>query len=83
MNIFLIAAFVFAAFEALALWKNSPRLEYIAKPAVMVALFIWLWTSIGLNVPMLWFGLGILFSLVGGAIADAVDRKRPASTAIA
>jgi len=68
MNMFLIAAFVFAALEALALWKNSPRLEYIAKPAVMIALFIWLWTSAGLNGALLWFGLGILLSLAGDVL---------------
>jgi len=68
MHIFLLAAFVFAALEALALWKNSPRLENIAKPAVMIALFIWLWTSAGLNGALLWFGLGILLSLAGDVL---------------
>ncbi len=68
MNIFLLAAFVFATLEALALWKNSPRLEYIAKPAVMIALFFWLWTSTGLNGALLWFGLGILLSLAGDVL---------------
>jgi alkenylglycerophosphocholine/alkenylglycerophosphoethanolamine hydrolase len=65
MNFFLIAAFLFAALEALALRKNQPRLEYVAKPAVMIALFLWLWTSVGLKGALLWFGLGILFSLAG------------------
>ena len=75
MNIFLIAAFVFAALEALALWKNWNRLEYIAKPAVMVALFIWLFISVGLNGAPLWFGLGILFSLAGDIfLMDPPDR---------
>ena len=75
MNIFLIAAFVFAALEALALWKNSPRLEYIAKPAVMIALFLWLWTSTGLNGALLWFGVGILLSLAGDVLLMiALDR---------
>lgn len=68
MYIFLIAAFVFAALEALALWKNNPRLEYIAKPAVMIALFLWLWISAGLNGALLWFGLGILLSLAGDVL---------------
>ena len=65
MNIFLIAAFLFAALEVLALQRNQPRLEYVAKPAVLVALFLWLWTSVGLQGVSLWFGLGILFSLAG------------------
>src|SRR5574342_311866 len=68
MNIFLIAAFLFAVLEALALQKNRPRLEYIAKPAVMIVLFLWLWTSVGLQGASLWFGLGILFSLAGDVL---------------
>jgi uncharacterized membrane protein YhhN len=68
MNILLIAAFLFAALEALAVWKNNRRLEYIAKPAVMIALIFWLWTSVQLSGAAFWFGLGILFSLVGDVL---------------
>src|SRR3990172_6983606 len=68
MNISLIAAFVFAALEALALSKNWLKLEYIAKPAVMIILFIWLWTTAGLKGATLWFGLGILLSLAGDVL---------------
>ncbi|MEP7137897.1 MAG: lysoplasmalogenase, partial [Chloroflexota bacterium] len=49
-------------------WKNIPRLELIAKPAVMIALFFWLWTSVGMSGAVLWFGLGILFSLTGDVL---------------
>ncbi|MBV5331670.1 lysoplasmalogenase, partial [bacterium] len=62
---FWIAALVFAALEALALWKQWLKLEYLAKPAVMIVLFLWLWKSTGLGGASLWFGLGILLSLVG------------------
>jgi len=65
---YLIAALVFAALEALALWKKRPRLEYLAKPAVMIVLFFWLWTSTGLSGAALWFGLGILLSLTGDVL---------------
>ena len=68
MNILLIAAFVFAALEALALWKNWLRLEYVAKPAVIIVLFTWLWTSAGLSGALIWFGLGLLLSLVGDVL---------------
>ena len=68
MNIFLLTAFGFAALEAFALWKNSLHLEVVAKPAVMIALFFWLWTSAGMNGAVLWFGLGILFSLAGDVL---------------
>ena len=65
---YLIAALVFAALEALALWKKWPRLEYLAKPAVMITLFLWLWTSTGLSGAALWFGLGIILSLIGDVL---------------
>ncbi len=65
MNIFLLFAILFAALESLALWKYWLKLEYIAKPAVMISLFLWLFTSTGLNGALLWFGLGIILSLAG------------------
>ena len=68
MNILLIAAFVFAALEALALSRDWLKLEYIAKPAVILALFFWLWTSAGLNGALLWFGLGLFLSLAGDVL---------------
>jgi len=65
INIFLLFAILFAALESLSLWKNWLKLEYITKPAVMLMLFLWLWTSLGLSGAALWFGMGILFSLAG------------------
>ena len=63
--IYLIVALLFAALESLALWKKWKRLEFIAKPAVMIVLFVWLFTAVGLNGALFWFGLGILLSLAG------------------
>ena len=68
MIIFLIVALLFAALEVFALQKNQPHLEYIAKPAVMIALFLWIWTSVGLNGALFWFGLGLVFSLAGDVL---------------
>ena len=68
MNIFLLFAILFAALESLALWKYWLKLEYIAKPAVMISLFVWLFTSAGLNGALLWFGLGIILSLAGDVL---------------
>ena len=68
MNIFLLLAILFAALESLALWKYWLNLEYIAKPAVMISLFLWLFTSTGLNGALLWFGLGIILSLAGDVL---------------
>jgi alkenylglycerophosphocholine/alkenylglycerophosphoethanolamine hydrolase len=72
--IYLLAAFVFAVLESLALWKKIQGLEFIAKPAVMVLLFVYVWTSIGLTGVPLWFGLGILFSLAGDVFLLWLDR---------
>lgn len=68
MNSWLVLAFISAGLELLAVWKNSPRLEYVAKPAVMVFLFIWLYVRTGLQGNSLWFGAGILFSLAGDVL---------------
>ena len=60
-----ILALAFAGLEALAVRQNLTRLEYIAKPAVMVSLLLWLVLEGGLQNNLLWFGVGIIFSLAG------------------
>ena len=68
MFVWLIFALIFAFLEVTAVSKNLQRLEYVAKPAVMICLFLWLYTATGLQGSALWFGLGILFSLVGDVL---------------
>ena len=68
MYLWLILALFFAALEAVAVAKDIRRLEYIAKPAVMAFLFLWLFTTTGLQGHAFWFGLGILFSLAGDVL---------------
>lgn len=74
MNILIVLAFVFAGLESLALYKSWPKLEFVAKPAVMVCLFIWLYFTAGLEGALLWFGVGIIFSLVGDLFLLFIDR---------
>ena len=74
MNFFIILAFIFAALESLALWKSWQKLEFVAKPAVMVCLFIWLYSTAGLQGALLWFGIGILFSLAGDIALLFIDH---------
>jgi uncharacterized membrane protein YhhN len=74
MYILIILAFIFAGLESLALWKGWHKLEYLAKPAVMVCLLVWLFTTAGLHGALLWFGIGILFSLAGDIALMFVDR---------
>jgi len=68
MIIWLILALFAAAGEAVAVLRNNQKLEFFAKPAVMVCLLIWLYASTGLQGNALWFGLGILLSLVGDVV---------------
>ena len=75
MYIWLVLAFIFASLEALAVSKNLEGVEYLAKPAVMVCLFLWLYSSTGLQGNTFWFGVGILFSLAGDVLLMiAFDR---------
>lgn len=68
MYIWLVLALIFALLEAIAVSRNLQRLEYVVKPAVMICLFLWLYSATGLQGNALWFGLGILFSLTGDVL---------------
>lgn len=68
MYLWLALAVIFASLAWLAVWRGWQRLEYLSKPAVMICLFLWLYASTGLQGNTLWFGLGILFSLVGDVL---------------
>lgn len=68
MNILPILALIFAGLESLALWKKWRGLEYVAKPAVMVCLFTWLYLATGLQGVAFWFGVGLIFSLAGDVL---------------
>ncbi|MBN1453162.1 MAG: lysoplasmalogenase [Anaerolineales bacterium] len=74
MYILIILAFIFAGLESLAVWKGWRKLEFVAKPAVMVCLFIWLSATAGLEGALFWFGTGILFSLAGDIALLFIDR---------
>jgi uncharacterized membrane protein YhhN len=68
MIIWLILALLFAGMGALAVWKGWRRVEYITKPAVILSLLTGLVLGTGLRGSAVWFGLGLLFSLLGDMI---------------
>ena len=68
MYIWLILAFISAALEALAVWRGWHRFESVAKPAVIIFLFLWLFLRTGLQDNLFWFGIGLLFSLLGDVL---------------
>ena len=65
MVIWLIAALLAAWIEATAVSRDVQKLEYFAKPAVIICLMIWLYASTDLHGNALWFELGLAFSLIG------------------
>jgi uncharacterized membrane protein YhhN len=75
-HILLVLAFLAALVNEIAQYKNQQTLVYVAKPAVMVFLFAWLAATAGLSGPLLYFGLGIVFSLGGDIFLMLPDDKK-------
>lgn len=65
MNWLLGLAFVLAAAEWTAEWHGKRRLEAALKPAVMLVLIAWVLGFAGIEGKLLWFVLGLAFSLLG------------------
>lgn len=65
LNFLLLIALIVALVDWVAVATNRRSLEYLAKPAVMVILLVWICWNGGLELPTLWFTLGLLCSLAG------------------
>jgi uncharacterized membrane protein YhhN len=74
MYIFLILAIISALLEAYATDRGLQKLEFVAKPAVIVCLLIWLYLTAGLKGTAFWLGLGLLFALAGDVLLLWLDR---------
>jgi len=61
----IIIVLILAILDWIAADKKIKPLEYIAKPATMLALLWWMWQSTGWGGPILWFVLGAVFCLAG------------------
>ena len=68
MVIWLVLALIAAFFEVIARQQQNPKWELFAKPAAIVFLLIWLYASTGFQGNTFWFGLGLLFSLIGDVV---------------
>jgi len=64
-NLLLLIAIITAMLDWLAVVKNWKKLEYLMKPAVIIALISWLALNDGFSGQMIWFGIGLVFSLAG------------------
>ena len=64
-NFLLLLALAIAIFDWVIVAKDWRTLEYAAKPTVTFILFLWVILNGGLELPLFWFTLGLLFSLAG------------------
>lgn len=62
---FLWIAIFIASLDWLSVAKDWRKIEYIVKPAVILALIAWLGINDGVGGEMIWFVIGLLFSLIG------------------
>jgi len=61
----ILIAFILAVVNWIAADRHIKPLEYVTKPATMLALLWWIGSSVGLGGSMLWFSLGVVFCLAG------------------
>ena len=61
----ILIAFIMAVLNWIAADRQIKPLEYVTKPATMLALLWWIGSSVGLGGSMLWFSLGVVFCLAG------------------
>ena len=61
----ILVASILAVLCWIAVEKKLKPLEYVTKPATMLALLWWIWSSVGVGGTMFWFTLGVVFCLAG------------------
>jgi alkenylglycerophosphocholine/alkenylglycerophosphoethanolamine hydrolase len=61
----IIIAFLSAILNWIAADRQLKSLEYVTKPATMLALLWWIGSAVGFGGSMLWFSLGVVFCLAG------------------
>lgn len=67
-NIFLWIAFISALLDWAAVAANYKSIRYITKPSVITFLLFWLAVNNAISSSMLWFSIGLVFSLLGDII---------------
>jgi uncharacterized membrane protein YhhN len=70
----LVLVFGSAILDWIATFKAWGKVEMFTKPAAMIFLFAWLYAGTKLQGTVMWFGIGILFSLVGDTLLLAPNR---------
>ena len=73
-NYLLWLTFVITFFDWLATAKEWKGMRYLTKPGVMLVLLAWLWVSVGIKGYPMWFGMGLVFSMIGDILLMLPDR---------
>jgi alkenylglycerophosphocholine/alkenylglycerophosphoethanolamine hydrolase len=70
----LILGIVVAALNWVAVGKGWKKVETITKPGVILLYLAWLWQNDSFGGQMLWFILGLFFSLAGDVLLLKIDK---------
>ena len=73
-TILLVLTFILAVFDWVATEKNWHKVRLFSKPATLMALIAWFSAAAGWNGANLWFGLALVFSLLGDVNLMFPDR---------
>ena len=75
-NYLIVLALLAAIINLIAEQKGTRTIVYIAKPTVMISLLAWLYFYAGFNGALLYFALGIIFSLGGDILLMLPNMDR-------
>jgi len=75
-TLFFLITTILVVLEWIAVFIGWRKLEYVAKPGVMLFLLLWLLVNLSETKGILWFGLGIVFSLVGDVFLLVSSERR-------
>ena len=68
LSLWFFLAVSFMAINWLAVWFDWKTANFITKPAIILALMGWFFSISGFSFPALWFGIGLIFALVGDTL---------------
>jgi alkenylglycerophosphocholine/alkenylglycerophosphoethanolamine hydrolase len=74
LNLWFFATIILALVDWSALWAKKPQINYLSKPAVLMALILWFTSQGGWDQAPVWFGWALVFSLFGDIILLLPDR---------
>jgi alkenylglycerophosphocholine/alkenylglycerophosphoethanolamine hydrolase len=74
LNLWFFATIILALVDWSALWVKRPQINFLSKPAVLIALILWFTSQGGWDQAPVWFGLALVFSLFGDIFLLLPDR---------